>query len=283
MGPSLPREDLKVSAALLFALDGLEQVSLYNLSMHLDDLDTRIISAFMEDPQIGVLHEGADDASVQVVQVHGQIVERYLFEAIEREQERRGNLEVFTWQARPHDAAIRVVRRPSGPQPASLLGWRGLVQPRHAEGLADGAGLHHRYAVWRRTGRGASARPRFARGPRCSHCARRVRAGSAVAAGWTDAGIRAAAWLAVTSTDDPRRRGAVRLVEACPRPDHRQHHRLDRGSAVDLCPDETGDQRPPGLLPANRQRCAGRELDDADATRRPIGPDHADRPDHAGP
>src|SRR5450759_2785715 len=175
MGPSLPREDLKVSAALLFALDGLEQVSLYNLSMHLDDLDTRIISAFMEDPQIGVLHEGADDASVQVVQVHGQIVERYLFEAIEREQERRGNLEVFTWQARPHDAAIRVVRRPSGPQPASLLGWRGLVQPRHAEGLADRGAVHHRYAV-RRHSRGCTpAGPRFARGTGQSRRTGRVR------------------------------------------------------------------------------------------------------------
>ena len=39
----------------LHRLPRLEAESLYNLSMKLDDLDTRIISAFMEDPQIGVL------------------------------------------------------------------------------------------------------------------------------------------------------------------------------------------------------------------------------------
>jgi DNA-binding Lrp family transcriptional regulator len=33
----------------------LDADSLYNLSMQLDDLDTRIISAFMDNPQVGVL------------------------------------------------------------------------------------------------------------------------------------------------------------------------------------------------------------------------------------
>lgn len=46
----------------------------------------------------------------------------------------------FWWQGRPLDAAIRVVRRPTGPQPASLLGrvvWCSNVNPRLYPALAQ--------------------------------------------------------------------------------------------------------------------------------------------------
>jgi DNA-binding Lrp family transcriptional regulator len=39
----------------LHTVCALDAGSIYNLSMQLDDLDTRIVSAFMDDPQIGVL------------------------------------------------------------------------------------------------------------------------------------------------------------------------------------------------------------------------------------
>ena len=54
---------------MLHKLHCLDPFPLYNLRMKLDDLDTRIISTFMEDPQIGVLaasrHLGVARGTVQ--------------------------------------------------------------------------------------------------------------------------------------------------------------------------------------------------------------------------
>src|SRR5664280_2094066 len=80
-----------------------------------------------------------------------------------------------SWQGRHHDAAIRVVRRPTEPQSASLLGRRGLDQSRLAKSLADRGAVNDWHAVWRHPGLSASAVPRLAGRPRRPHCPTRLR------------------------------------------------------------------------------------------------------------
>src|SRR5659263_485887 len=67
-------------------------------------------------------------------------------------------LEAFSWQGWSHDAAIRVARKPAGPQQASLPGRSDLVQRRHSEGLAERGPVRQRMESLCRTGP-RSARP----------------------------------------------------------------------------------------------------------------------------
>src|SRR5450759_2933850 len=68
-----------------------------------------------------------------------------------------------------------MVRRPTGPQSASLLGRCGLVQPRLAKDLADRGTVHHWYAVRRHSGLRASALARLAGGTGRPHRPTRLR------------------------------------------------------------------------------------------------------------